>query len=61
MDPEDSGTHHDDSSVVCWGGDSGDSWVETAPMGQPRSALAVAVAGGFLYAVGGYNKDTYLR
>ncbi|KAF7233511.1 hypothetical protein EG68_05685 [Paragonimus skrjabini miyazakii] len=36
-------------------------WTEIAPLGVPRSRVGLAVTGGRLYAIGGYDGSTHLR
>ncbi|XP_002740844.1 kelch-like protein 28 [Saccoglossus kowalevskii] len=51
---------HHDNSVDRWNADS-DTWTNIGGMIKCRSNLAVAVLEGELYALGGYNGETYLR
>ncbi len=58
--------NHDDSSEVLKldltkRTSTGNNWVSVAPMQENRSSFGVVVYNGFIYAVGGFNGEDYLR
>lgn len=60
LDMDDPPCHNHEASVEVWDEATG-QWKVGEPMAQPRSALGVAVLRGYIYAMGGYDGEQYLR
>lgn len=57
---ENASFHYHDNQAEYWTLKT-NTWHSISPMMQRRSALAVVVMQGYIYALGGYDGESYLR